>query len=104
MKFIVSQDKKIELKGTVVKAGEIKNKYQTKEPECQIITILPDGFLESFAVSGLVKIKLPLELDVSNLKSGDKVEFDVASITPYSFANSTFVNYSIKAETIKLLK
>ena len=44
MKFIVSQDKKIELKGTVVKAGEIKNKYQTKEPECQIITICQMAF------------------------------------------------------------
>lgn len=104
MKFVVSQDQNIELKGTIVKAGVVKNKYQTNEPECQIITVLPDGFLESFAVNGLIKIKLPLELDISDLKSGDKVEFDLVSITPYSFENSTFVNYSIKVEAVKLQK
>ena len=102
-KMYFKNGRTIELKGVVVRDLQIKNKYQTKDPEYKILKIRPKGLLEGFArFDGTIDIKLPLEFD-QDIKVDDIVEFTELSVTPYSFKDKSFVSYSVKATTCEVI-
>lgn len=87
----------------VTRALHTKYKYQTKDPECKILKIRPKGLLEGFTrFDGTIDIKLLLEFD-QDIKVDDVVEFSKLSVTPYSFKDKSFVSYSIKAASCKVI-
>lgn len=102
-KFYLNNKDVIELKGVVVREIRTKNKYQSDEPDCQVISIRPKGFLRSFArYDGFLDIKLPLEYKQA-VNVDDIVQFTQVSVVPYSFNNSSFVAYSVRAADCKVI-
>lgn len=87
--------------GEVSPVYEYQGKQRTDHQIGFAVTVTPMGKMAELATTS-IRVKLPIDAE-GDVSVNDMVQFEGLTVTPYTRGNNSFINYSYRADNLKVI-
>ena len=87
--------------GEVSPVYEYQGEEKTDHQIGFAVTVTPMGKMAELATTS-IRVKLPLDAE-ADFNVNDMVRFEGLTVTPYTRGNNSFINYSYRADNLKVI-